>query len=73
MDVDSEEPPTLVEVQTPQPKETPDSTTAQLQDLSLTKVPLTIVTGTMVPPRAILSSVDTNCRYQVTLAPAKPP
>jgi len=47
MDIDSDEPPSLVEVNGSHREEAPDSTctTAQLKDLSLMKVPLTIVTG----------------------------
>ncbi len=47
MDIDSDEPPSLVEVEGSDREEAPESTstTAQLKDLSLMKVPLTIVTG----------------------------
>ena len=50
MDIDEEEPPSLVDVEIQagggaDPTDAPDPVTTQLQDLNLKKVPLTIVTG----------------------------
>lgn len=42
--MDQDEPPSLVAVEEI-PEQAPDPTTSQLKDLTLTKVPLTIVTG----------------------------
>ena len=59
MDIDSDEPPNLVEVQTSDAEPAPDPTTAQLKDLSITKVPLTIVTG--IHPKAPLPPSKFPC------------
>lgn len=59
MDVDSDDPPSLVEVKASHTEQVPDSTTAQLKDLSLTKVPMTIVTGNY--PKHILPSSKIAC------------
>lgn len=45
MDLDGDEPPSLVQAKGSPSEEAPDPTTTQLQDLSITKVPLTIITG----------------------------
>ncbi len=45
MFVDEEEPPSLVDVSHPSASAVANAITSQLQDVSLTKVPLTIVTG----------------------------
>lgn len=47
MDVAQEEPPDLVDVGAPDHDSAPDALQSQLEDLSLSKVPLTIVTGIM--------------------------
>lgn len=46
MDVAQEGPPDLVEVGAPDNDSDPDTLQSQIEDLSLSKVPLTIVTGT---------------------------
>ena len=43
--MDEEEPPNLVEITYPSASALTNSITSQLQDVSLTKVPLTIITG----------------------------
>ncbi|CAL8580611.1 hypothetical protein XPA_006333 [Xanthoria parietina] len=45
MDVAQEEPPDLVEMGAPDNDNAPDALQSQIEDLSLSKVPLTIVTG----------------------------
>lgn len=47
MDVAQEEPPDLVDVGAPDHDSAPNALQSQLEDLSLSKVPLTIVTGIM--------------------------
>ncbi len=59
MDIDSDEPPSLVEVNTSHADPAPDPTTTQLKDLSITKVPLTIVTG--------IPSQRTTAAFQVPM------
>lgn len=49
MELDEDEVPTLVDVDDPTTKaEIVDASTAQMQDLSMAKVPLTLVTGSSV-------------------------
>ena len=46
MELDGEEPPDLVDLESTEPSTAPANVaSAQLQDLTLTKVPITIVTG----------------------------
>ena len=45
MDSTQDEPPDLIEVDLPENKIAPDTLQSQVEDLSISKVPLTIVTG----------------------------
>lgn len=73
--MDNEEPPSLVDVdEAPKQAEVVDTTAMQLEDLSLTKVPLTLVTGK--PPYTMAGmaktlGVRTNRNLQATWALGK--
>ncbi len=73
--MNNEEPPSLVDVdEVPKQAEVVDTTAMQLEDLSLTKVPLTLVTGKLhqvVAGMAKTLGIWTKGNIQATWAPGK--
>lgn len=65
MDIDDDEPPSLVEIKASHTENAPDPTTVQLQDMSLTKVPLTIVTGIFPSKTFHLPSICPDPHYRL--------
>lgn len=69
MELEDEEAPTLIDLANgPDLALTDDVPTGQIQDLSLSKVPLTIVTGNIVMKNTIAIGLQITHRLQATLA-----